>query len=34
MFVAVGVALLVYGAGIAAAIRMGAWFPPASAAPG
>jgi Na+-driven multidrug efflux pump len=26
MFVAVGAALLVYGAGIAAAIRMGAWF--------
>jgi putative MATE family efflux protein len=27
MFVAVGVALFVYGAGIAIAIRMGAWFP-------
>ena len=26
MFLAVGVALLVYGAGIAAAIKMGAWF--------
>jgi len=27
MFLAVGMALLVYGAGIAAAIRLGAWFP-------
>src|SRR5437588_7729226 len=26
MFVAVGVALFIYGAGIATAIRMGAWF--------
>jgi putative MATE family efflux protein len=32
MFVAVGVALLVYGAGIAIAIRMGAWFSRASSA--
>jgi putative MATE family efflux protein len=34
MFVAVGLALFVYGAGIAAAIRMGAWFPRASARSG
>lgn len=32
MFIAVGVALLVYGAGIAIAIRMGAWFPGRDAA--
>ena len=28
MFVAVGAALLIYGAGVAIAIRMGAWFRP------
>lgn len=31
MFIQVGLGLLVYGAGVAAAIRLGAWFPRASA---
>jgi Na+-driven multidrug efflux pump len=32
-FVAVGLALLVYGAGVALAIRLGAWFPRAQPEP-
>jgi putative MATE family efflux protein len=34
MFIAVGLALLVYGAGIAASVKLGAWFPRAPAKPG
>jgi Na+-driven multidrug efflux pump len=34
MFIAVGLALLVYGAGIAASVKLGAWFPRAPAKSG
>jgi Na+-driven multidrug efflux pump len=33
MFIAIGVALLVYGAGIAIAIKLGAWFPISARSP-